>query len=252
MPSMKIRCSMRIERRESYYKYIIGELRNYSTLQKQNDANEDQKRISNLLYDPFALAISSFHNFGSLSMSVMRWWSAAFLVGLDFFLGLDLTAVGLVFVLRFGVVGALVLFLGLFVAIASSVSLPPSCCSNNDTRSAFFPVVFSPLFASSSFNSTTFRDDQSFVGLFVARSLFRDDETLVSSASGMSLFVEACLAPRTGELRRVIKMGTLGITSNNVDCSNRCGAMCAFHGFLGFVLVETGENAPQKMPAFER
>ena len=101
------------------------------------------------------------------------------------------------FVLRFGVVGALVLFWGLFVAIASSVSLPPSCCSNNDTRSAFFPVVFSPLFASSSFNSTTFRDDQSFVGLFVARSLFRDDETLESSASGMSLFEEARIVPRT-------------------------------------------------------
>ena len=168
----------------------------------------------------------------------MRWWSPAFFLGLAaFFLGLATFFLGLAaFFLGLGALrlvglegGVLVVifFLGLFVAavLVSSASLS----ANKATRSAFNPVALIPRFCSSSFSSTTFREDQFFEGLSGSRLLFRGDDLLVgeeasSSVSGRPSFEE--LLPLRVELlllRAMITGALLGVVNHQgLDVSNRC------------------------------
>ena len=115
-------------------------------------------------------------------MSVMRWCSAPFLVGLFFFVGLFLAAVGLAVFFFRGLAGAVVAKVFFFFEeLFDAVSFPDflrSSSSNNDTRSAFLPPVLSPLLVSSSFKSTTLREAQSFEIYSVSFFLFRDGDSL--------------------------------------------------------------------------
>ena len=203
--------------------------------------------------------MSSFHNLGSLSISVMRWWSAAFLgeVGcltVVFLLGLAGTRVAEVLAL---------FFVGLFVAVGTVATLsdvPRSSVSNNATRSAFFPVVWSPRFFSSSFNSATFRDDQSFEMLFVSFFLFFEGDSLAggagdlrSSDSGKISFdadEERFLRLNRGELRRLMSMGAFGFVDNldNVDRLNSISAGRKLPSRTKFLLVRSAvdEKASQR------
>lgn len=125
--------------------------------------NSKMKRQSNLLYDPFALAMSSFHSFGRSSISVMRWWSPAFgLAG--FFLGLAAT---------FFFLGLLaVFFLELLAAFLFGRVGAASLSLSRFTISAFNPDTLRPRSFSSCLSSTTLREDQSFSSFSVREELF--------------------------------------------------------------------------------